>query len=207
MPTLSKNELIERLRSSDKQQRLYVTPLLDVKTQISSCGIDLRLGKQFIVFNEHLYDTFDPAEKTSQENIFRYQQEIVVPIKEYIILHPGKLLIAGTLEYVSIPHDMQCQVEGRSSWARLGLVIATATTVEPGFKGVITLELSNTGKIPIKLYPGIRIAQLICYELSSPIATETHYAKKYRCNIGPGISKLSSDPDLKYFGSATVSKT
>ncbi len=205
MPTLSKNEIIARLKD-DCKQRLYITPLLDANVQLSSCGIDLRLGKQFIIFNEHFYDSFDPAEKASKAKIFRYQQEIIVPVQDYIVLHPGKLLIAGTLEYVSIPSDMQCQVEGRSSWARLGLVIATATTIEPGFKGIITLELSNTGKIPIKLYPGIRIAQLICYELSSPIVPDDDsYVKKYKGNIGPGISKLASDPDLKYFGKSNTS--
>lgn len=197
MSTLSKNEIIDRLKPSHSQQ-LHVTPIWDLKTQISSCGIDLRLGKQFIVFNEHLNDSFDPVEKTSQEKIYRYQREVVVPIKEYIILHPGKLIIAGTLEYVAIPNDMQCQVEGRSSWARLGLVIATATTIEPNFKGIITLELSNIGKIPIKLYPGVRIAQLLCYTLSSPVLPEVDYIKKYECNIGPVISKLASDDDFEY---------
>jgi dCTP deaminase len=87
-----------------------------------------------------------------------YHEEIVLSMGESLIIHPGKVIIGSTFEYTAIPTDLECQVEGRSSWARLGLVIATASTIEAGYKGMITLELSNIGKIPITLYPGLRIA-------------------------------------------------
>jgi len=91
--------------------------------------------------------------------------------------------------------NLEGAIEGRSSWARIGLVNATAVTIDPGFKGVITLELANLSNVPISLYPGSRIGQLICRETSSTTAYDTE--RKYTCPIGPEYSRLSGDPDLE----------
>jgi len=205
--TLSKVKLKERLNCKDIAEAIVVTPILDRNNQIGPCGIDVRLGKQFIVFNEDIQDVFS-FDIEKGENINVYQDEIVLAIGSPIIIHPGKVIIASTLEYVSIPDDLECQVEGRSSWARLGLVIATASTIEAGFKGVITLELSNIGKIPITLYPGLRIAQLIFHTIDRRSSNDNNqteedntskYEKKYIHNIGPKSSKILNDKDASYF--------
>jgi dCTP deaminase len=195
---LSKKQIIERLNRNENNDPIVITPILDRGMQIGPCGIDVRLGKQFIVFNANVQDTFSFDNK---KDVDVYYNEIILSMRESIIIHPGKVIISSTLEYVSIPTNIECQVEGRSSWARLGLVIASASTVEPGYKGVITLELSNIGEIPITLCPGLRIAQLIFYELSSKATDEYNgnAKKKYSCNIGPRPSKIAEDPDIKYF--------
>ncbi len=126
-----------------------MAPLLDIEDQLSTSRVDVRLGKQFIVFKHHKTGTFSPI-GDFKKTINNYQEEIMIPFKNEITLHPGQLIIGCTFEYVCVPSDLECQVEGRSSWARLGLLIATATTVEPGYKGVITLEISNSGTIPIR---------------------------------------------------------
>ncbi len=90
-------------------------------------------------------------------------------------------------------------MEGRSSWARLGLQIATATCVEPGFSGVVTLELSNVGTLPLELYPGVRVAQLILREVSPPIEHPYQGRRKYRYPIGPEFSRLIKDDDALRF--------
>ena len=82
-----------------------------------------------------------------------------------LLLHPGSLALVPTLEWVALPFDLQGVVTARSSWAREGLNIATATIVNPGYRGIITLELANFGEIPIRLYPGLRLAQIAFYEL------------------------------------------
>jgi dCTP deaminase len=205
--TLLKEKLNERLDRKNIDEAIVVTPILDRDTQIGPCGIDVRLGKQFIVFNENVQDVFT-FDIEKGENINVFQDEIVLAIGSPIIIHPGKVIIASTFEYVSIPGDLECQVEGRSSWARLGLVIATATTIEPGFKGVITLELSNIGKIPITLYPGLRIAQLIFHSIESDVSRadsipdesgKQNIEKKYIYNIGPKSSRILNDKDVDYF--------
>jgi dCTP deaminase len=78
----------------------------------------------------------------------------------------------------------------------MGLMIATAVYVEPGFKGCITLELSNVSNIPIKIYPGMRIGQIIFSETSSSSRYEN---KKYQFAIGPELSKIKDDPDTAFF--------
>jgi dCTP deaminase len=110
------------------------------------------------------------------------------------------------MEYISVPNNLECQVEGRSSWARLGLIVAAASTIEPCYKGVITLELSNVGTIPLELFPGVKIAQLIYHTCSKPhtLSREDEIKKKYQCAIGPGFSKISIDKHLGYFCKATM---
>jgi len=98
-----------------------------------------------------------------------------------------------------MPGDLEAQVEGRSSWARLGLIIATATTVEPGFKGVITLELSNVGTIPLVLRPGVRIAQLVFHEAHPALRNAYSGRDKYLFPIGPEFSRLGNDSDSHLF--------
>jgi dCTP deaminase len=201
--TLSSDEITARLKLPFSDTRkIVITPILDLDDQLGPSGVDIRLGKQFIVFREHFKGTFSIADKENLPNkIKKYQEEIVVPFGNSITLHPGKLIVGSTLEYVSVPRDLECQVEGRSSWARLGLMIATATTVEPGYKGMVTLELSNNGTIPIELFPGIKIGQLLFHKNTADLSKEIPKgdAKKYNKSVGPGYSQIYKDKHLEYF--------
>ncbi len=129
----------------------------------------------------------------------RIQERQIISFGERLVLHPGVLVLACTFEYVWIPGDLECQVEGRSSWARLGLQVATASSVEPGFKGVITLELSNVATVPLTLMPGIRIAQLIFRNVEPSVKRPYGDNRKYLCPIGPEFSRLHEDYDWNTF--------
>ena len=83
-----------------------------------------------------------------------------IPFGTRLLLHPGSLALAPTLEWIRLPADLMGTVTARSTWAREGLSIATATLIEPNYEGIATLELANLGQIPIALYPGLRIAQI-----------------------------------------------
>lgn len=115
---------------------------------------------------------------------------------EFRYLHPGCFVLASTVESVRIPTDMVAQVNGKSSHARRGLVIhQTAGFIDPGFKGQITLELSNASQTPIKLAPGMVICQLVFTQMESP--SERPYGSKglgshYQGQVGPTRSALSS---------------
>ena len=85
---------------------------------------------------------------------------------------------------------------GRSSWGRLGLIIATATAVSPCFKGSITLELVNLGEAPLVLYPGVRIAQLVVHTVEG-IGT---YEGRYTCPTGPEFSRIYLDKEMVFWG-------
>jgi dCTP deaminase len=76
-------------------------------------------------------------------------------------MEPQEFLLARTLERIELNSDIVCQVQGKSSIGRLGLIIHTvAGYCDSGFNGTITLELFNCNKRPIKIYSGMRIAQL-----------------------------------------------
>jgi dCTP deaminase len=196
MSTLSNEILLDRL-NSDSENSIIVTPILDFDTQVNQIGIDCRLGNQFIIFKRQNIESIDIGLFSDASfNTHIIQEEVVVPFREYFILHPQNMVLGATLEYIGLPNDVEASIEGRSSWARYGLVIASAVSIEPGFKGCITLELANISTIPIKLYPGMRIAQLICRETKSEC---TYDNKKYLYPIGPEISKLYLDKDIPFF--------
>jgi dCTP deaminase len=160
---LTEHAIRERLR--DRDSGLAVTPLLH-STQVTEASIDLRLGPDLIVTRRETgVVAFDPARTTDlASEIGQYQTYVRRPLGSAFYLHPGDFAIARSLEYVTLPDDLSGQALGRSSWGRLGLVIATATTVQPGFRGTITLELANLGRVPLVLYVGVRVAQLALHE-------------------------------------------
>ena len=85
------------------------------------------------------------------------------------MIHPGEFVLGRTLERVELPDDIVARIEGKSSIGRLGLIVhATAGFVDPGFKGSLTLEITNLTRIPIKLYAGLLIAQLSFMTLDAP---------------------------------------
>lgn len=200
MSTLNKTDIKKRLNIEKygDPKKLVVTPLLDENKQINSPGVDLRLSNHFIVFKSENFSHLDIKDNVSNQNIRRFQQEVLVPIDQPFILHPSTLVLGSTLEYVSMPLDVEGELEGRSSWARLGLIIATACAIDPGFKGCITLELTNLGNQPLLIYPGIRIAKLILRETLSQ-SSYSDEDRKYFCQIGPEFTKIHTDTDLNLF--------
>jgi dCTP deaminase len=192
MSILAKNELTSRLNTYENNS-IIITPLLNKDTQINQIGIDCRLSNQFIILKTQHIEAFDIKKQDVQK---QYQEEFVVPFGYGFILHPQSMILGSTFEFISLPNNIVASIEGRSSWARMGLMIATAVYVEPGFKGCITLELSNVSNVPIKLYPGMRIGQIIFSETSSSSRYEN---KKYQFAIGPELSKIKDDPDTAFF--------
>lgn len=200
MSTLTHAEIEKRL-CEDLPSGLVVTPILS-KNQIGDASIDVRLGNQFIVFRMHTFGLFRPY-STPPASLRIMQERQVIKFGKEFVLHPGMLALGCTFEYICLPSNLECQVEGRSSWARLGLQIATATSVEPGFKGVLTLELSNLGTIPVELHPGVRIAQLFFHDAKPKIADAYGGIRKYKCPVGPQFSRITDDKDGKVFSHET----
>lgn len=194
MSVLDKNSLLEEL---DKPygSGLIVTPCLSPKDQLCDCSIDVRLGHEFIVTKKTELVSLDllgqPWE--FEEDVARYQTRVRRRTGEPFVLHPREFVLGATLEYLSMPETLYAQALGKSSLGRLGLVIATATGVAPGFKGCITLELSNVGIVPLEMYPGMRIAQLVFFTMNG----KAKYSGSYDCPTGPQFSKLS-DKDTPF---------
>jgi dCTP deaminase len=196
MSTLSK-ALIEEYLTRDLKDRLVITPMLDYKKQVKDTSIDLRLGTEFIITKKTNFPLLDPTKRNEiEKDIEAYQNKITIGINQSIILHPGQFLLGSTLEYLSIPNDLCGYCIGRSSWGRLGLIIATATFVNQGFKGCLTLELANIGEVPLTLYPGLRICQLILHKVDG----KGEYESRYRYPVGPEFSRVYDDEEIEFWG-------
>lgn len=166
MAALSRSAILASLA----QGKLVVSPLLSDK-QVGPSSIDLRMGTVVLMARAGRQSHVDPAayllphEHKGIEKRQQKHERFDVALKDAFLLHPGALALVPTLEWVSLPDNLQGIVTARSSWAREGLNIATATIINPRYRGIITLELANFGEIPIQLSPGLRIAQLALYDL------------------------------------------
>jgi dCTP deaminase len=158
MSVLGKQLIKDALSRESLADRLFVTPLLD-ENQVGDASIDVRLGSDFVTVKRGNLASMDPANQMSRHDRFR-TYHLLNP-KESFFLHPNEMALASTMEYVRLPDDIAAYVTSRSKWGRLGLIIATATAIHPGFTGTITLELVNHGNVPLVLYPGLMVAQLI----------------------------------------------
>jgi len=176
-----------------KSKQIIVKPAPNLAEQLGSNSLDLRLGNSFRIFDHSKIPFIDPVVKNVSGEITR---EIVIGKKERFIIQPGDFVLGTTMEFIEIPDTLVGSLEGRSSIGRLGVIIhSTAASVECGFRGHITLELANMGKMPVALYPGMRICSISFSELSSP-AEVPYYMKKnakYIGQLGPGESKIHKE--------------
>jgi dCTP deaminase len=122
------------------------------------------LSNKFRYFRKGAHTAIDPTKKVEGLTKLRELNE-----GETYILHPSDLVLGSTEEYFEIPDLLAARVEGKSSLGRIGLVIhATAGWIDPGFKGNITLEMSNNSPLPIVLTPGMLIGQIAFMRLTNP---------------------------------------
>ncbi|WP_144799428.1 dCTP deaminase [Halorubrum depositum] len=189
---LSDADILDRLAAGD----LVVEPLGDVDQQVQPASVDLRLGERFLEFQRTNIPCIHPTEA---DEVGEYVTETTVDEGDEFILHPGDFVLGTTTERVEIPDDLVAHVEGRSSLGRLAIVVhATAGLCDPGYKGQITLELSNLGTAPVALSPGMRVSQLTFTELKSP-ADRPYGAErgsKYQDQDGPQASRIGDDPEF-----------
>jgi dCTP deaminase len=164
MTVLGRGELIRRMRRGN----LIVSPILS-EQQIGAASIDLRMGNVVLMVRARGSSHVDPAVEIKTRLVTAHDVEVdrqqkheryEIPFDTPFLLHPGSLALVPTLEWLKLPSNVLGTVTARSSWAREGLSIATATLIEPHYEGIATLELANLGQIPIALYPGLRIAQI-----------------------------------------------
>lgn len=157
-------------------------------TNLQAASIDLTLGSEFQVMPETTNEIIDVAKPV--DHLFnRVQQSTDYPF----VLTPGSFVLAHTEEVVNIPGNISARIEGKSSLARLGLVIhTTAGFIDPGFSGQVTLELKNLTPVPIKLYVGMKIGQISFQYLTTPSGTpygNSMLSSKYQHQKGAAISK------------------
>jgi dCTP deaminase len=145
---------------------LVITPKPDLNEYRDSgaASIDLRLGCWFLRLRHPRVSMLDVGETVSEALTAEALSKLhYVQFGDKFVLHPRAFVLGATLEWIRMPKDLAGYVTSRSSWGRRGLIIATATGVHPGFTGCLTLELFNSGEIPVALYPGMAISQFFIH--------------------------------------------
>lgn len=155
---------------------------------IQPSSVDIRLANGFRVYDWHAGEVLDPAEPQTD-----LMHLVEVPENQSFILPSGGFVLGTTIEEISLPADLTASLEGKSSLARIGLVIhATAGYIDPGFCGQITLELFNFASLPIRLRPGMPIGQLTFLKMTSPSSRPYGHSSrrsKYQGQRGPTASE------------------
>lgn len=186
MTVLSTEAIRERLTQADLAKRIVISPLLDEVGQLrpGQASVDVRLGFEFCLVTSSAFGSISEFGGPGQglesfEGLYRRQY---VPFGSFLVIHPHQFMLAQTLEYIRLPTDLMAYVVGRSTWGRLGLIVATAVGIHPYFAGSLTLELRNLGETPLTLYPGQTIAQLFFHTVvdadglpHSQAAAQTQY--------------------------------
>lgn len=163
---------------------------------IGPSSLDLRLGQHFKLYEHTQFPLLDPANPQTFKDCTRL---IETKKNEPFIVQPGDFVLGVTLESIRLPTNLVARVEGRSSLGRLGIIIhSTAGFIDPGFAGTITLEITNINRLPVALYPGMRVCQLAFQTLTSP--AEVSYAakktQKYHGQQLPEESRVFLDHEM-----------
>lgn len=164
---------------------------------LTSFGYDVRLGKKCCVFKGTSCDIIDI--KTDRNILLKYGavtknpkelffEEIEIQKDGYLLIPPNSLILAETMESFIMPDDVFGVVTTKSTYARAGL-IQTYTTIEPNWKGILTLELANATPSWLKVYIGEGIAQITFTRGEKP---NTVYGdgRKYQNQTGVTLSRL-----------------
>ncbi|MBI4294814.1 MAG: dCTP deaminase [Chloroflexi bacterium] len=176
------------IRAEIERGRIVIDPFDPDLVQPAS--VDLRLGKKFRRFTRDGSAFIDVRQNSPDLTSFEEIDEI-----QPFILGPGEFALAAVIERVEVPKDLAARLDGKSSLGRLGLLVhATAGWVDPGWKGHLTMELSNVVNLPIRLYYGMRVAQISFLRLSSPC--ENPYGSR---KLGSKYQGQSEPVPSKYY--------
>lgn len=169
-------------------RRSISTDPLDAKVPsygLSSYGYDARLAPVVKVFSSIYGEEIDPGN-------FDEATLIVAPVRsydfaDYVLLPPHSFALGSTVERFRIPRDVVATCLGKSTYARCGVVV-NVTPLEPEWEGHVTMEFSNTGPLPVRMYIGAGIAQFIFWRSTwgSPAVSYADRGGKYQ-GQGPEI--------------------
>jgi dCTP deaminase len=169
MTVLTRDVLLEEIA----QQRIRIEPL--EASQIGPASIDLTLGDEIRVIERGsepipIRDDVDYRDHTRLASL----------AKPYV-LAPGATIHGITRERVTLANDLCGLLEGRSRFARLGLMIhVTSAFVQPGVSNRQVLEISNVSGHPLEIHAGVRICQLVVMRAEGQAAYRGRFADQER---------------------------
>jgi dCTP deaminase len=150
---------------------------------ISSYGYDIRVADEFKIFTTNINTNVIDPKNVSAKSFADFKGAIC-------IVPPNSFVLGRSVEYLKIPRSVLVICLGKSTYARCGIVV-NITPLEPEWEGYITIEISNTAPLPVKIYAHEGIAQLLFLEGSE--VCEISYAQKsgkYQAQKGITLAKL-----------------
>lgn len=156
MAVLAKDEILKLIKSG----KVKIKPFN--LNQVGPGSIDLHLGNTFRVFKK-THGIFHVKDDTTHEKI---TEMVKVKNGSYFLIMPGELIHGITEEMVSLPDNICGRIEGRSRFARIGLLTHLSSGfMHPGTTNKIVLEIANISPISLAIYPGTKICQIILEEV------------------------------------------
>ncbi len=178
------------IRAAIESGHIIINPLNAADIQPAS--VDVHLSDKILVFRNSRRPYIDVRQDVSD-----LTEMVEVLDDPPFILHPGEFVLGSTVEDIGLPDDLVARLEGKSSLGRIGLLIhSTAGYVDPGWRGRLTLELSNVNNLPITLYSGMPIGQISFTRLSAPAQHPYGSARlgsKYQGQTEPTPSRAYRD--------------
>lgn len=185
---LSKVDFLSLLK---KKNGLVIRPLLD-DSQIGPVTIDFRLGLDFLVSIQGRHSSIKTGRENETAPLSSFFQSTRRKMGETFLLHPNQTVLCTSLEYLRLPDDVMAILNMRSSYTRLGINLSTI--LQPGYRGTISLELTNNNKNPIDLTVGACVFQCRFVKMQEK-SSYFHKERKYMCQVRPQLSAISSDDD------------
>jgi dCTP deaminase len=172
MSILTHDEIIKRVRAG----QIGIDPFDESK--VGPASIDLHLANRFRVF-KRVREIFHVTEEAAYEDV---SEVIEVAEGDYFVLMPGETCHGVTRERITLPEDICGWLQGRSRFARLGLMVhITAAFIQPGIDNHQALEINNAGPMPLALRPGIALCQFMFQECVG----KARYQGRYRRQVAP----------------------
>lgn len=149
---------------------------------LSSYGYDIRLGNEFKIFTNANHTVIDPKNFDERSFVTHRGATCVIP--------PNSFVLARSMETFNIPRDVMTVCIGKSTYARCGIIV-NVTPFEPEWRGVATLEISNTTPLPAKLYAREGIAQILFFKADEPCRKSYRDVKgRYQCQRGITLPRV-----------------
>ena len=149
---------------------------------VSSYGYDARVGSEFKIFTNVNTEIVDPKNFKPTSFVTKKGPECIIP--------PNSFVLASTIEYFRIPNDVLVICLGKSTYARCGIIV-NVTPLEPGWRGHVTLEFSNTTPLPAKIYANEGVAQFVFLKGNEqPEVTYSDRKGKYMGQVGVTLPKI-----------------
>lgn len=170
MGILTRNSILAEI----KKGNIGIEPFL--KTQVGPASVDLHLGDEIRVFKK-IRGIYHVSEESDYEKITK-----VVKVKKFFVIRSGDVVHGITREKIKLGENLCAWLEGRSRYARMGLMVhVTAGLIHPGINNKQVLEISNMGPVPLALYPGTKICQLVIQETTG----RAKYCGRFKNQIHP----------------------